>query len=297
MNEPDVAVIGAGVAGLSAALTLGRACRRVVLFDHGPARNAPVAHAHGLLTRDGASPAELRRQGLRELEAYDVDVRRAEVGAIERRSDGFEVMGHAVRAVILATGVRDVLPGIPGIAGLWGDRVVHCPYCDGWERRGQPLAVLGHDHEGVSLALLLCQWSGDVRLVTNGAPLDDEDRGRLASRGLPAFTAPVREMVREDDRVVMRLDDGGDVVVHSVFAHAAQEQRSTLPASLGCATQPDSHLVQVSEWGETSVPGVYAVGDMTTTSQQISFGIAAGAAAAIHVNHALIAGVPTGSAT
>ena len=206
----------------------------------------------------------------------------------------------AVRAVILATGVLDVLPEIPGLAALWGDRVVHCPYCDGWERRNQPLAVLGHGHEMVGLALLLYQWSRDVRLVTNGEPLNDEDRGRLASRDLSASTASVREIVREGDRVVMRLDGGGrkeEVVVHSIFAHAAQRQRSTLPASLGCALQkePDSHLLKVSEWGETSVPGVYAVGDMTTLSQQISFGIAAGAAAAVHLNHALIAGVPAES--
>ncbi|HET8770218.1 MAG TPA: NAD(P)/FAD-dependent oxidoreductase [Gemmatimonadaceae bacterium] len=324
-SDAEVAVIGAGVAGLSAALTLGRACRRVVLYDHGPPRNAAVAHAHGLLTRDGASPTELRRIGLEELAAYDVDVRRAEVVSVERAGDHFEIESTdhskggptragprragapsatrgsmAVRAVILATGVLDVLPEIPGLAALWGDRVVHCPYCDGWERRNQPLAVLGHGHEMVGLALLLYQWSRDVRLVTNGEPLNDEDRGRLASRDLSASTASVREIVREGDRVVMRLDGGGrkeEVVVHSIFAHAAQRQRSTLPASLGCALQkePDSHLLKVSEWGETSVPGVYAVGDMTTLSQQISFGIAAGAAAAVHLNHALIAGVPAES--
>ncbi len=324
-SDAEVAAIGAGVAGLSAALTLGRACRRVVLYDHGPPRNAAVAHAHGLLTRDGASPTELQRIGLEELAAYDVDVRRAEVLSVERAGDHFEIASTGqsedgpasagprrtgapsvkpsakpsakhgsttVRAVVLATGVLDVLPEIPGLAALWGDRVVHCPYCDGWERRDQPLAVLGHGHDMVGLALLLCQWSRDVRLVTNGEPLDEEDRARLASRDLSASMAPGREVVRDGDRVVMRLDGGENVVVHSIFAHAAQRQRSTLPASLGCALQADSHLVKVSEWGETSVPGVYAVGDMTTLSQQISFGIAAGAAAAVHLNHALIAGVP-----
>ena len=182
----DVIVVGGGAAGLSAALVLGRARRRVAVIDAGEPRNKPAAHMQGYLSRDGMPPAELLAAGREEVQAYGVELIAGRVARITPElevelSDGRVL--HA-RRLVLATGVRDEIPDLPGVRERWGRDLLHCPYCHGWEVRDQPLGVLGTNDESVQHALLIRQWSDDVVFFVHTLPLSDDDRDRLRSRDI-----------------------------------------------------------------------------------------------------------------
>src|ERR671914_1663155 len=169
----DVIIVGAGPAGLSAGLILGRCRRRVLICDSGEYRNAASHSMHGFLSRDGMQPGEFLRVGREQLEPYGVEVRNVKVTDARRSETGFDITlnneKHEVcKKLLLATGVIDRIPPVKGIADLYGRRVFHCPYCDGWELRDQPLAVYGRAQKGLDLALALTTWSGDVVLCTDG---------------------------------------------------------------------------------------------------------------------------------
>ena len=193
--DHDVVVIGAGSAGLSAALVLGRCLRRVLVCDGGPPRNVLSPGVQGFFTRDGIKPAELLRVGQEQLRAYaTVAVRAARVVALEPRAGGFTLTLEGetgrtstctARKVLLATGVEDELPAVEGMRELWGTGVLHCPYCHAWEVRGQPLAVYGRGKTVVGLALLVSRWSPDVVVCTDGpGHLTDNARRRLRRQGI-----------------------------------------------------------------------------------------------------------------
>ncbi len=182
----DVVIVGGGAAGLNAALVLGRARRRVAVVDAGAPRNAPAAHMQGFLSRDGMPPTELLATGRVEVGGYGVELIEDNVVAIEA---GFTVRLAGDRAldarrILIATGVRDVLPDIPGVRERWGRDLLHCPYCHGWEVRDQPLGVLGTRPDAVDHALLIRQWSEDVILFAHTLDLGADDLGRLDARGV-----------------------------------------------------------------------------------------------------------------
>src|ERR671926_1581556 len=182
----DVVIIGGGAAGLSAALVLGRARRRVVVVDAGAPRNAPAAHMQGFLSRDGMAPAELLAAGRVEVAGYGVELIEDQVIALEA---GFVVRlaGGGVlkaRRILVATGVRDELPDIPGVRERWGRDLLHCPYCHGWEVRDQPIGVLGTLPGSVQHAQLVRQWSDDVKFFAHARPLGPAERAGLPARGI-----------------------------------------------------------------------------------------------------------------
>ncbi|MEV0286368.1 MULTISPECIES: NAD(P)/FAD-dependent oxidoreductase [unclassified Kribbella] len=261
----DVAVVGGSVAGLQAALTIARARLRVVLFDDGHPRNRTAAHVHNYLGVGSPSPAELLAAGRQQLEQYGVEVRTARVSEI---SDDFvvdPVEGPSVqaRAIVLATGLRDELPDVPGVAEAWGRLVVACPHCHGWEVRDQPLVQLGMrglPDRSVERALLLSRWSDEVVLCTDGDELSDEQLARLHTAGVRVRGEKVEAVV--NGRVVL---EGGDVLLPAaVFVVVRQHQQSDLAARLGC--QVDDGAVVVDSNGRTTVPGVYAVGTTAVPS-------------------------------
>lgn len=205
----DVVVVGGGAAGLSAGLVLGRSRRRVLVVDAGEPRNAPAAHMQGYLSRDGMPPAEFLAEGRRELAAYDVDVADGRVTAVLPDGAGeFDVTlagGRSVHArrIVVATGLVDELPELPGVAERWGRDVLHCPYCHGWEVRDQAFGVIASEVAGIHQALLVTQWSKDVTLFLHTVrELPDEDWAKLSAAGVTVVEGEVAGLQIEGDRLV-----------------------------------------------------------------------------------------------
>ena len=299
-REYDVVIAGGGPAGLNAALVLGRVRRQVLVADSGQYRNACAPAMHGFLTRDGADPADLRRIARAELAAYP-SVRLADT-AVESAADGgaFEVRlagGQAAgaRRLLLATGLADELPGIEGLVGLWGRGVYHCPYCHGWEVRDQPVAVLGGDDTAAHLALGLARLGCDVVLAANG-PLAASDAARdgLRAAGISVCEDLVLGVGGQPGKYVrLSLSPGWTLKRRALFTHPGFRQRSGLAAALGCAMLPDG-AVQVNELGQTTVPGVYAAGDMCRTpampspAAQVVIAAGSGARAAVIIDQEML---------
>src|SRR5436190_2487856 len=207
----DVIIVGGGPAGLSAATILGRARRRVILFDDGRYRNHASRGVHGFLTRDGVHPAELRRIAREQLERYDVEIRCARVAAVAICARGFQLTlddgaGLECRRLLLATGVEDEVPDIPGVDRFYGNGVFHCPYCDGWEVRDQALVAYGKAAAG--LAASLRGWSSDVVLCTGGpATVKPAEAARLERLGVPVERRPIARLEGRDFLEQIAFDD------------------------------------------------------------------------------------------
>ncbi len=289
----DVVIVGGGPAGLSAALILGRCRRRVLVCDAGTPRNAAAAALHGSLTRDGTPPLELVRMGRDELVAYGIHVRRTRVTTVTRGDSLFELTigdSERVRAqsVLLATGVCDRLPSIPGLDECYGVSVHHCPYCDGWEHLDEPLAVIGQGRSAAGLALSLQTWSDHVTLCTNGpARLTPLLHEHLAARGITVRAGRIQRLTHEDGHVRELLIDGGaPVQCQGVFLSCTQAQQSDFAQQLGCEFTRKG-TVKTDHLGETCVPGVYVVGDASRDVQFAIVAAAEGAKAGVAINKAL----------
>ena len=291
----DVVIVGGGPAGLSAALVLGRSRRRVLVCDAGEPRNAASHGLHGFLTRDGIEPAEFLHLGREQLRPYEtVKLRQTKVIHANRLANNFELTldnGERVssRKLLLATGVVDELPEIEGLAAFYGSSVFHCPYCDGWEVRDQPLAVYGRGANGSGLALELTLWSRDLVLCSDGpSELSDQQLHRLTR-----YNISVRE-----DRIA-RLEGSDGVLQHIVFANgdllarrgvffsAGQKQGSDLPKMLGCVFTEDG-CVDTGDYETTNVPGLYVAGDASRLVQFVIVAASEGAQAAVAINKELM---------
>lgn len=296
--DADVAVIGGGAAGLTAAQVLGRARRSVVLIDGHAQRNAPAERLHGYLGGDGVRPLDLVAEGRDEATRYGVRLVDGHVAGLRwhETTAGFDVeltdgSVHAVRAVLVATGLRDELPAVPGLAERWGVDVLHCPFCHGYEVRDRPLAVLGGANRELSVhqALLLPQWSDDVVFLTNGIELADHERRDIEARGVHVIEDDVRGIVVADDRLrAIELASGQLVPRAAVFVAPVFVPNDQPLRAVGCDLAPDGAvLVDVS--GRTSVPGVWAAGNVIDPRAQVITAAGQGSAAAIAINGHLLA--------
>lgn len=292
----DVVIVGAGPAGLSAALILGRARRAVLVCDTGRPRNARSRAMHGFLTRDGIRPAEFLRLGREQLAAYStVHVREIEVLHAECRGDGrFDVTladGTTVRSrrLLIATGVTDNLPEIPGFDEMYGVSVFHCPYCDGWELRDQPIAIYGRGHRGLGLSLEMVGWSRDLVLCTDGpCEIDDEGRARLARNGIALREDRVARLDGRDgllERVVFA--NGQSIDRRALFFTTGQRQQSPLAVALGCQMN-EKGTVSTGKYESTHLSGLYVAGDASRDVQWVIVAAAEGAEAAYAINTNLL---------
>ncbi|MDT0473835.1 NAD(P)/FAD-dependent oxidoreductase [Streptomyces sp. DSM 41014] len=292
-EQYEVIVVGGGTAGLSAGLVLGRSRRRTLVVDAGEPRNAPAAHLHGYLSRDGMAPDEFLAVGREEIARYGVELVRDRAVDAERDGPGFAVTlagGRTVRgrALVVATGLKDELPRVPGLAERFGRDVLHCPYCHGWEVRDQPFGVLATGPLGVHQALMVSQWSKDVVFFPHQvaeAEFTDVDLRRLAAAGIDVVPGEVAGLQVTDDRLTgVRLADG---TVHErsvLFAAPRPVPRGELLAKLGAELRetPFGAYPVIDERGLTTVPGLWAVGNAGGFAEQLinaaSRGYRAGAA-------------------
>jgi thioredoxin reductase len=293
VERVDVAIVGGGPAGLSAALILGRCCRSVTVIDAGQHRNRTAHALHGYLTRDGESPADLLRTARAELGTYAaVRLRDGVVADVTGSRGAFEVRttdGLTVQArrVLLATGVVDVVPGIAGLAGLFGRSVHHCPHCDGYEYAGGAIGVYGQAGPGVEAVLAMLGWSDDVTLFTDGRPLAPEDRSSCDALGVMVRDERVIRLEGKDGRLErVVLADGSAVPRAALFLVAGQREQSDLAKQLGCEINADGVIV-TDEHAVTSVPGIYAAGDASVGEQMVVVAAAQGAVAATKIHASL----------
>ena len=286
----DVVVAGGGAAGLSAALVLGRARRRVAVVDAGAPRNAPATHMHGFLSRDGMPPPELLAVGRDEVAGYGGELLKDRVDHID---PGFLVhlaASPALRArrVLVATGLRDELPELPGVRARWGKDLLHCPYCHGYEVRDQPLGVLGSGQASVGQALLVRQWSDDVVFFPHTIAVTAEERERLTARGVDIVDGVVKRLVVDGDRLGgVELSEGRVVPRGAVFVFPRMVANDTLLTGLGC-DKDDNGWVLTDPSGRTSAPGVWAAGNVADPRAQVLTAAAMGSAAAFAINLDLV---------
>jgi len=285
----DAVVVGGGPSGLAAATWLGRYRRRTLVFDHGQQRNRAVEEVHGYLGMDPARPEEVLRAARAGVDRYaDVVRRPLEVTAVRGELGAFEVDaidGSCTRALrlVLATGVRDVRPDIDGFDEHDGAGVFHCPSCDGLEAEDRDIVALGWSEDVAGFALELLDWARSVTVVTDGHRFegDEQRRDALARNDIRLIEGDARALLgTRGDLRALRLGDGQEVPCSMAFFSIAHKPRSVLAEALGCRTDDDGSLL-VDEHNQTTVPGVYAAGDITPGYQLLQVATAKGATAGV----------------
>ena len=299
-NVYDVIVVGGGAAGLSGALVLARSRRSVLVIDSGEPRNAPAAAMHNFLSRDGMNPLALLDVGRVEVRGYGGELVEGRVRSAARQANGFSVSLEdggmlSARRLLVASGLVDQLPDVPGLSERWGRDVVHCPYCHGWEVRDQAVGVLGTGAMAVHQALLFRQLTSDVVLFTHTGPsLNDEQAEQLAARDIRVASGRVAGLEVTDDHLTgVRLDDGSLVAREVMVVGAPMVARSHVLASLGL--QPTPHplglgkFIRADATGLTEVPGVWVAGNVMDLSATVIGAAAQGVMAAAAINADLVA--------
>jgi thioredoxin reductase len=293
----DVVIVGGGAAGLSGAIVLGRCRRRVFLCDVGQPRNQASQAVHCLLGHEGTPPTELLARGRRELERYTtVESHANRVTEITPAGNQFDVAcadGLTLRArkVLLTTGLTDEVPRLEGIEQLYGRSIHHCPYCDGFEHRDQPLAVYGAGDKGASLALMMKQWSSDVLLCTDGgSEASPTMQSRLQQHDIAVCPEKITQLEGTEDGALRRIHlQGGKILERTaIFFTTGCHQASGLSAALGCARDEKGGIISDPITEESSVRGVYVAGDATRDVLLVAVAIAEGAKAGVAINRALL---------
>jgi thioredoxin reductase len=294
----DVAIVGDGPAGLSAAIALGRSRRDVLVIDAGEPRNAPAAHAHNVFSRDGASPAELLAAAREQARGYDVSILDDRATRVARAPDGFVVTtatGATVNArrLLLASGLRDVLPDIPGLTAHWGDSVVHCPYCHGWEVRDRAIVVIGSTPRSGHQALMFSRLSDDVTFVRHDTPAEAEVDADLEAHGVRIVDGHVARLLDDPSGTLraVELTDGTELPAGAVAIGPSFEARTELYEQLGgtpSIVEGMGVVIPADAVGRTPIAGVWAVGNASDAGAMVGASAAAGTMAGAALNMDLL---------
>ncbi len=294
--EPwDAVIIGGGPAGLAAALVLGRCCRRVLLCDDGEPRNRASKALHGFLTRDGIPPAEFLNVARQELQRYEnVELSDGEVTDVARDSKNtFRVVidddrSELTRKILIATGVVDQLPSIARIEEFWGKSVHQCPYCDGWELRGAPIAVYGKRARGLEMARAMTAWTSDIALCTDGrSGFSGEVRMHLERNGIRVIEERVASLEGTSGQLeAVVFDSGRRLPCRALFFDTPCISRSQLARKLGCQITRKG-AIRCGQYEATSVPGVFVAGNLIKDVQLAIVAAAEGTRAAFGINRSL----------
>jgi thioredoxin reductase len=295
----DAVIIGGSYAGLSAAMALGRALRKVLIIDSGMPCNRQTPHSHNFLTRDGSTPAELSAIALEQVLAYPTiglckDMALNSVNDANQFTTTTASGGrYKSRRLVLATGIKDIMPEIPGITECWGISVIHCPYCHGYEYHSQPTAILANGNMAFEFAMLLYNWSKELYLLTNGpVTMTDEQISQLQKLSVHIIEQPLASIRHKEGKLEeIIFNDDTKLAVPVMYARLPFVQHSTIAANLGCALTEQGHIV-IDMMQQTSVTGVYACGDnssgMRSVAQAVYSGSMAGAALNRELNEALL---------
>lgn len=279
----DVAIIGGGPAGLSGALTLARGNRTVLVFDDGQPRNAPADHMMNFPSRDGTPPGEFRRLIKEDLKKYSkVEFINRRVELIKRNKDGFLLNENVqVKKILLAHGVKDVLPVIPGMKELFGKSIFHCPYCHGYEHTNEPMGMIGGKEYADHMSVLLKGLTNDLILFTDGAEVEEYP-------GLKIYSEKIEAFIHEGDKLIGVKLVTGEIVKRSyLFYRPEQKLSSDVGVKLGCELTEMGHY-KVNEFGFTTEPGVWAAGDDMTGMQSVVIACAAGSKAGAMINFEIL---------
>lgn len=294
----DVIVIGGSFAGLAAATQLGRARRRVLIIDSGAPRNRFAAHSHGFFSRDGAPPLELLAEARRQLQPYrTVESHTARAIAANQIDGGFDVAleggeGVKARKLILAHGMTDDLSVLPkGAEACWGKSVFFCPYCHGFEFGDRKLGLLLRHGDALALAKLYREWTNELTLFTNGAPVDALVRNALADFSVPIVDDTVLALEHDNGDLRAVVTAGGPVPIDALFTHPPAKFSTNIGVELGCETADGTlgPFFSTGDWKSTNIPGVTAAGDIARPSPSISYAVADGVAAGIFTHRSLFA--------
>jgi len=296
----DVIIIGGSFAGIAAAMQLGRARRKVAVLDTSKPRNRFSPAAHGIVGHDGVPPLEILAAARAQLAVYPtVTTLPAEAIAVSGTEDDFAIVtrDHGTvtgRRIILAHGVTDTLPAIPGLAECWGLSVLHCPYCHGYEFGDRRLGFLAFPGFELMMARLYRDWSADLVMFANGQAIDPATRASLADLGVTIVDAPVTQVQHVGGHLSHIVTTAGAIACDAIFVPPKTAPSTDLYLQLGCATAPghSGEFITVGERQETSVPGVYAAGDLARQMHNATFAMAGGAMAGAMAHHSLLGGPP-----
>jgi len=291
----DVIIIGGSYAGLAAGMALGRSLRSVLIIDSGKPCNRQTPHSHNFLTHDGRPPAEIAAMARKQVLTYPtvtlLQDRASEAAKTEKgftiATDGGE--HFAAQKLIFASGVRDLMPDIPGFAECWGISVLHCPYCHGYEVRQQPTGILSNGDMGFEFAAMISNWTNDLTLYTNGpATFTEAQRKKLEAHGIRTDSRKILSLDHyRGDLQGINFESGEPAGPRALYARVPFEQHSGLPAALGCALTDDG-FIKIDQMQQTTVPGVYACGDNTTRMRTVAGAVGSGTFTGAAVNRDII---------
>lgn len=290
----DVIIIGGSYAGLAAGLALGRSVRKVLIIDNWDSCNKKAPHSHNFLTNDGEKPAAIAFKARQELAFYEtVKLIAGTVKKVAQKGLDFEVITDGplftAKKILFATGLKDIMPAIPGFAECWGASIIHCPYCHGYEVYQEKLAVFGNGDEGFEFIKLIKNWSNDVTLFTNGtSTLKRGQEQKLREHGINIIETKISAINCVTNQVQsIRLKDGIEHAIQAIFARVPFEQHTSIPQQMGCILTKQGHI-EIDSFCATAIPGVYAAGDNSSPLRGVANAVANGMMAGVFINKALI---------
>lgn len=291
----DVIIIGGSYSGLAAAMALGRALRKVLIIDSGEPCNRQTPHSHNFITQDGKPPHAIAALAKQQVEEYKtVEFHKDLVTNGNEKEEGFEVhtqsgMQFTAKKLIFATGIKDIMPGIPGFAESWGISVLHCPYCHGYEVRDQITGILGNGNFGYEFSVLISNWTKDLTLYTNGkSTLSVEQTIKLHHHNIPIIEDKIERLEQESGHLKQIIfKNGSSKQIKTLYTRPGFIQHCPVPEMLGCALNEDGYI-KVDSSHRTNVPGVFACGDNATRLRTVANAVAMGTTAGMMLNKELI---------
>lgn len=293
-NRYEVIIIGGSYSGLSAAMALGRSLRRVLIIDSGLPCNRQTPQSHNFITHDGEKPAVIAQKAKDQVLKYDT-VQFINGLAVKGEKAGDDYMittdkgdSFTAKKLIFATGVKDIMPDIPGLSDCWGISVIHCPYCHGYEYRGKKTAVMANGERAVHIAALVSNLTDNIMLLTSGkADFNQEQRDRLSGHNITIIETEVSEIIHKQGHLQhIVFKDGSKMDFDVSYAALPFTQHSDIPESLGCELTEMGHL-KTDMFQKTTVPGIFACGDSTSMMRSVAYSVATGNIAGAVCNNEL----------